>query len=125
MGQRPGPGLNPQKGDVIPNPPHPIGTLALQGGKEVSSKLNIGNASVMMGNALGLEERVARIEGILEQIDKRFDQVDKRISEFREDFSARLNNLETELRELGNRIWWVIGIQISMWVTIILAILIK
>ena len=71
---------------------------------------------------MGLEERVARIEGILEQIDKRFDQVDKRISEFREDFSARLNNLETELRELGNRIWWVIGIQISMWVTIILAV---
>jgi len=79
----------------------------------------------MMGNALGLEERVARIEGILEQMDKRFDQVDKRISEFREDFSARLNHLETELRELGNRIWWVIGIQMSMWVTIILAILIK
>jgi len=74
---------------------------------------------------LGLEERVARIEGILEQMDKRFDQVDKRISEFREDFNARLNHLETELRELGNRIWWVIGIQISMWVTIMLAILIK
>ena len=74
---------------------------------------------------MGLEERVARIEGILEQMDKRFDQVDKRISEFREDFNARLNRLETELRELGNRIWWVIGIQISMWVTIILAILIK
>ena len=74
---------------------------------------------------MGLEERVARIEGILEQMDKRFDQVDKRISEFREDFNARLNHLETELRELGNRIWWVIGIQISMWVTIMLAILIK
>jgi len=79
----------------------------------------------MKGNALGLEERVARIEGILEQMDKRFDQVDKRISEFREDFNARLNHLEAELRGLGNRIWWVMGVQISMWATIILAILIK
>lgn len=44
---------------------------------------------------MGLEERVARIEGILEQMDKRFNQVDKRVSEFREDFNARLNHLET------------------------------
>jgi predicted nuclease with TOPRIM domain len=59
----------------------------------------------------GLEERVARIEGILEQVDK------------------RLNHLESEVRELrrdlNNRFFWLLGIQISMWVTIILAILFK
>jgi hypothetical protein len=61
--------------------------------------------------AVSLEERVARIEGFLEQMDK------------------RLNHLESEVRELrrdlNNRFFWLLGVQISMWVTIILAILIK
>jgi hypothetical protein len=59
----------------------------------------------------GLEKRVARMEGILEQVGK------------------RLNHLESEVRELrrglNNRFFWLLGIQISMWVTIILAILFK
>jgi hypothetical protein len=46
----------------------------------------------------GLEERVARIEG----------------SEVRE-----------LRRDLNNRFFWLLGVQISMWVTIILAILFK
>ena len=54
---------------------------------------------------------MARVEGILGQMDK------------------RLNHLESELRELrkdlNTRFYWLLGIQISMWVTIILAILIK
>jgi len=61
--------------------------------------------------AVSLEERVARIEGFLEQMDK------------------RLNHLEGEVRELrrdlNNRFFWLLGVQISMWVTIILAVLIK
>jgi hypothetical protein len=60
---------------------------------------------------VSLEERVARIEGILEQMDR------------------RLNHIETELgelrRELNSRFLWLLGVQISMWVTIILAILFK
>jgi tetrahydromethanopterin S-methyltransferase subunit B len=58
-----------------------------------------------------LEERVAKVEGIVEQMDK------------------RLNHIESELRDLrrdlNNRFFWLLGIQISMWVTIILAILLK
>jgi len=65
---------------------------------------------------LSVEERLAKVEGIL-------GQMDKRIGEFREDFNRRLNHVETGLRELRNRIWWIIGLQISMWVTIILTIL--
>jgi len=56
-----------------------------------------------------LEERIARVEGTLEQIDK------------------RLNHLESELgdlrRDLNHRFSWLLGVQISMWITIILAIL--
>jgi len=58
-----------------------------------------------------LEERVARIEGILEQMDK------------------RLNHIESELRglrrDLNNRFLWILGVLITMWVTIIPAILIR
>jgi len=54
---------------------------------------------------------MAKVEGTVEQIDK------------------RLNHLESELRELrkdlNTRFYWLLGVQISMWVTIILAILIK
>jgi hypothetical protein len=58
-----------------------------------------------------LEERVARIEGILDQMDK------------------RLNHIESEIRDLKRdlnyRFYWLLGVQLSMWVTIILAILFK
>jgi hypothetical protein len=60
---------------------------------------------------VSLEGRVARIEGMVEQMDR------------------RLNHIETELeelrRELNSRFLWLLGVQISMWVTIILAILFK
>ncbi len=69
------------------------------------------------------------LRGILEQMDKR-------IAEFREDFNRRLNHLESELRDLrselmelrrdlNHRFFWLLGVQISMWITIILAILLK
>jgi hypothetical protein len=48
----------------------------------------------------------------------------------------RLNHMESEIRDLSidmrdlrkdlnNRFYWLLGIQISMWVTIILAIIFK
>jgi hypothetical protein len=61
--------------------------------------------------AVSLEERVARIEGILEQVDKRLNHLESGVRELR--------------RDLNNRFFWLLGVQISMWVTIILAILFK
>jgi hypothetical protein len=70
----------------------------------------------------GLEERVARIEGILEQMDKRFKDVLGQLNE-------RLNHLESEIRDLRRdlnyRFYWLLGVQISMWITIIIAVLLK
>lgn len=58
-----------------------------------------------------LEERQARIEGILEQVDK------------------RLTSVEAEIRGLHTKIdsnfKWQIGIMLTMWVTIIIAVLKK
>lgn len=52
----------------------------------------------------GLEERVARIEGIVSQMNE------------------RLNHFSDELRSLRS---WTLGILIPMWVSIVLTILIK
>jgi chromosome segregation ATPase len=66
----------------------------------------------------GLEERVVRVEGILEQVDERLNHLESEISEIRGEIK--------ELRkDLNNRFSWLLGVQISMWVTIVLAILFK
>jgi chromosome segregation ATPase len=65
-----------------------------------------------------LEERATRIEGILEQVDKKLNHLESDISELRDE--------TRELRrDLNNRFFWLLGIQTSMWVTIILEILFK
>lgn len=60
---------------------------------------------------MALEERMAKIEGAFEQV------------------AQRLNHLETEMAYLRERLdrnlYWILGIQITMWVTIILAILLR
>ncbi len=60
---------------------------------------------------MSLEERMARIEGIVEQMDKRLNHIEDEIVEIRKD--------------LNNRFFWLLGVQISMWITIILAIILK
>jgi len=72
-----------------------------------------------------LEERVARIEGILEQMDKRLNHLESEIRDLR----AEIRDLRSEIgdlrRDLNNRFLWILGVLITMWVTIILAILIR
>jgi uncharacterized coiled-coil protein SlyX len=58
-----------------------------------------------------LRERVAKVEGVLEQIDKRLNHIESELRELR--------------RELNTRFYWLIGILMTMWVTIIVAILLK
>jgi len=65
-----------------------------------------------------LRESIAYLRGLVEQMDKRF-------TEFREHVENRLNHIETEIRELRSWVRWIIGIPITMWVTIILAIAVK
>jgi chromosome segregation ATPase len=65
-----------------------------------------------------LEERVARIEGILEQMDKRLNHIESELRDLR----SEIGDLR---RDLNNRFLWILGVLITMWVTIILAILIR
>jgi len=76
-----------------------------------------------------LEERVARIEGIVEQMDKRLNHIESEIRNLRNEMSDEIRGLRGEIgdlrKDLNNRFFWLLGVQISMWVTIILAILLK
>jgi len=76
-----------------------------------------------------LEERVARIEGILEQMDKRLNHLESEIRDLRAYVESEIKSLRGEIgdlrRDLNNRFLWILGVQITMWVTIILAILFR
>jgi len=75
------------------------------------------------------EERVAKIEGILEQMDKRLNHLESEIRNLRVYVESEIRNLRGEIgdlgRDLNNRFLWMLGVQITMWVTIILAILFR
>jgi len=76
-----------------------------------------------------LEERVARIEGILEQMDKRLNHLESEIRDLRAYVESEIKSLRGEIgdlrRDLNNRFLWILGVQVTMWVTIILAILFR
>ena len=76
-----------------------------------------------------LEERVAKIEGILEQMDKRLNRLESEIRDLRVYVESEIRSLRGEIGDLGrdldNRFLWMLGVQITMWVTIILAIILR
>jgi predicted RNase H-like nuclease (RuvC/YqgF family) len=69
-----------------------------------------------------LEERVAKIEGILEQMDKRLNHLESEVGDLRNELYREIRDLR---KALDYRFYWLLGVQISMWVTIILTILFK
>jgi predicted RNase H-like nuclease (RuvC/YqgF family) len=76
-----------------------------------------------------LEERVARIEGILERMDKRLNHLESEIRDLRVYVESEIKSLRGEIsglrRDLNNRFLWILGVQITMWATITLAILFR
>jgi len=69
-----------------------------------------------------MEERMARIEGMMEQMDKRLNHIETEISELR----AEINALRSELRgEISSNFKWTLGLLIPMWVSIIATVLLR
>ncbi len=58
-----------------------------------------------------MEERMARLEGIMEQMDKRLNHIETEISELR--------------TEINSNFKWTLGLLIPMWVSIIATILLR
>jgi len=64
---------------------------------------------------LALEERIARIEGILEQMDKRLSRLENEVSHLREEMNNRFDLLNGRIDSLFK---WLVGLIIAMWTTI-------
>lgn len=71
---------------------------------------------------ISLEERVAKMEGTLEQMSDRLNHIESDIRELRGQMNANTNELRDRI---DSNFKWTLGILISMWVTIILAIIFK
>jgi len=94
---------------------------------------------------LGLEERVARIEGVLEQIDKRLNHIEsdvaglraeirelrgemyKRFDDLREDVNSGFREMDERLNILDRRFdsffKWIIGLILGMWTSIMMTLI--
>lgn len=74
---------------------------------------------------MGLEERVARIEGILEQMNERFNHLESRIRALED----RINALDARINALSDKLdshfRWTVALFVTMWVTVIAAVLFK
>jgi len=125
-----------------------------QGGKEVRPKiLSVSFYSFLINIIMSVveAEKISKLEGRVEELSKRVDDIKSdinylrneviatrnemrnEITSLRNDMRSEINNLRNEMnnrikeldKKLDNRFLWVLGVQITMWVTIILTILFK
>ena len=66
-----------------------------------------------------------RFDDLRADMNARFVAVDKRFDDLRGEMVRRFDELTTRMARLEDRIWWIVGIQIGTWITIMLAILFK
>jgi len=71
---------------------------------------------------MSLEERMAKFEGRLDEISKRIDDLRNDLTHRIDELAVRIDRLQNEVHSSRN---WTIGLLITMWVTIILAIFLK
>jgi predicted nuclease with TOPRIM domain len=69
----------------------------------------------------GLEERVARIEGILSQMNERLNHLETEVSGLRAEFNGGLDRFESRVEARFNQLFYAV---ITSWVTIIAALLV-
>jgi hypothetical protein len=74
-------------------------------------------------------ERLSRLEGKVEELSKRMDDFKSDINSLRSEVIATRNEMNNRMdgldKKLDSRFLWLLGIQVAMWVTIILTILFK
>ena len=74
-------------------------------------------------------ERISRLEGKVEELSKRMDDFKSDINSLWNEVIATRNEMNNRMdgldKKLDSRFLWLLGIQVTMWVTIILTILFK
>ena len=76
----------------------------------------------MTTSSPSLEARVARIEGIIEELRTRIANIEGRLGRLED----KLASLETSLTgRMQSQFQWTLGVMLSMWISIILAVLLK
>jgi hypothetical protein len=68
-----------------------------------------------------IEERVAKLEGAVEEARLQLGRLSERVARI----DGVVEQISLRIATLENRFTWMLGIQISMWVTIILAVLVR
>ncbi len=69
-----------------------------------------------------MEERTAKLEGIVEQLGIRISRLESVVDQLRQEMRQEMNQLR---QEISQDFRWTIGILITMWVSILLTILFK
>ena len=69
-----------------------------------------------------LIERVTRTEGILDQMVKGLNHIKSEVRDLKSELRSEIRDLK---RDLNYRFYWLLGVQLSMWVTIIPTTLFK
>lgn len=76
----------------------------------------------MEKETLGLSERMAKVEGILEQMSQRFNHLESRMASFESRVDSEFKAIRAEM---NSHFRWMLALLITMWVTIIVAVLFK
>jgi len=69
-----------------------------------------------------LEERMAKVEGILEEIRARLNHLEAEVDGLRQEIGSLRGEINGLRQEMYTNFRWTLGIMIPMWVTIILTI---
>jgi archaellum component FlaC len=80
-----------------------------------------------------VEERVAKIEGIVEQMNERLNHIESDLGTLREEMKAETRDIREKLEfntrdlrsEIRSSFKWTMGLMLTMWITIILTILFR
>ena len=66
--------------------------------------------------------RIGRVEGILEEVRTRLNNLENRLNSFESRVEDRFIRLESKVQ---TQFYWLLGVMITMWVTIILAVVFR
>lgn len=63
-----------------------------------------------------LEERMAKVKGILEEVRARLNHLETKVSQVRQEVNRLRDRIDTQFR-------WLVALMVAIWITVILAIL--